>query len=116
MCRAARGIRIIRVLRGVRATRVLSQLILQRRSEITMLAARLAALSLNGLSGIAIARRERASSNIRKAGDADSGGIRLALLPRPYELSWMETEKVSLVTFFSHFYPVRAFDQAVISS
>ena len=37
--RAARALRIIRVLRGIRATRVLSQLILQRRSESTMLAA-----------------------------------------------------------------------------
>ena len=168
--RAAQALRIIRVLRGIRATRVLSQLILQRRSESTMLAATLAALLLIVVSSIAILNVENEpGSDNRTAGDAgdaeswgsttiissgcgdkchltsegraiavvlmvvgkvwadrkcrppgrllpDSGGIRLALLSRFYELSWMETEKVSLVTFFSHFYPVRAFDQAVISS
>lgn len=70
--RAARALRIIRVLRGIRATRVLSQLILQRRSESTMLAATLVALLLIVVSAIAMPNVENdRGSNIRTAGDAE---------------------------------------------
>ncbi len=70
--RAARALRIIRVLRGIRATRVLSQLILQRRSESTMLAATLVALLLIVVSSIATQNVENdPASNIRTAGDAE---------------------------------------------
>ena len=70
--RAGRALRIIiRLLRGIRATRVLSQLIVQRRSESTMLSAALVALLLIVVCGVAILSVENDHvSNIRTAEDA----------------------------------------------
>lgn len=69
--RAARVLRIVRVLRGLRASRLIAQLILERRAESTFLAATLVALLLVVVSSISILHFEAGTdANIKTAEDA----------------------------------------------
>jgi len=69
--RAARVFRIFRVLRGLRASKLLAQLILERRAESTFLAASLVALLLVVVASVSVLQFEAgAESNIRTAEDA----------------------------------------------
>lgn len=69
--RAARAVRIFRVLRGVRATKILGSFALAKRAESTFLAAGLIAILLLIGAGISILQVETAlESNIRTAEDA----------------------------------------------
>ncbi|MCL4685452.1 ion transporter [Myxococcota bacterium] len=69
--RVARIFRIFRVLRGLRASRLLAQLILERRAESTFLAASLVALLLLVVASASVLQFEIGhESNIRTAEDA----------------------------------------------
>jgi voltage-gated potassium channel len=69
--RAARIMRIIRVLRGVRSARVLSQFILERRSQSAVLAAALVTITLVSAASISVLHFEAGSAgNIKSAEDA----------------------------------------------
>lgn len=69
--RAARVLRIVRVLRGLRATKLIAQLILERRAESTFLAVSLVALLLIVVSSISVLHFEAgADGNIKTAEDA----------------------------------------------
>ena len=69
--RAARVLRIFRVLRGVRATKLIISFILDRRSEATFLAAALISILLVVFSSIAILQLETsADANIKTPEDA----------------------------------------------
>ena len=68
--RAARVLRIVRVLRGVRSTRILAEMVLNRRAESAFLAAALISLLLVVFSSIAILQFESATGNIKTANDA----------------------------------------------
>jgi len=69
--RAARMLRIVRVLRGLRASKIIAQLILERRAESTFLAASLVALLLVIASSISILHFETdGDANIKTAEDA----------------------------------------------
>lgn len=69
--RAARVVRIFRVLRGIRATKLIVSFILDRRSEATFLAAALISILLVVFSSIAILQFETAAdANIKTPDDA----------------------------------------------
>lgn len=69
--RAARVLRVFRVLRGVRASKILSTFILQRRSESAFLAVALLSIVFVVLGSIAVLHFEDAEqANIRSAEDA----------------------------------------------
>jgi voltage-gated potassium channel len=68
--RAARVFRIVRVLRGVRSTRILAEMVLNRRAESAFLAAAMISLLLIVFSSIAILQFEAATGNIKTAEDA----------------------------------------------
>jgi voltage-gated potassium channel len=68
--RAARVFRIVRVLRGVRSTRILAEMVLNRRAESAFLAAAMISLLLIVFSSIAILQFEDATGNIKTAEDA----------------------------------------------
>lgn len=69
--RAARVFRIFRVLRGLRASRLLGQLVLERRAESTFLAASLVALLLLVVGSVSVLHFEAsADGNIKSAEDA----------------------------------------------
>jgi voltage-gated potassium channel len=69
--RAARILRLFRVLRGLRATKVLATLVLRRRAESTFLAASLVAMLLIVFCSIAVLHFETdADSNIKTPDDA----------------------------------------------
>jgi voltage-gated potassium channel len=69
--RAARVLRVFRVLRGVRASKILSTFILQRRSESAFLAVALLSIVLVVLGSIAVLHFEdSADANIKSAEDA----------------------------------------------
>lgn len=68
--RAARVLRIVRVLRGVRSTRILTEMVLNRRAHSAFLAAALISLLLIVFSSISILQFESATGNIKTANDA----------------------------------------------
>jgi voltage-gated potassium channel len=69
--RAARIARIVRVLRGIRATRILTNVVLEKRRQSGILAAALLALLLLTVAGISILHVETdPASNIKTAEDA----------------------------------------------
>lgn len=69
--RAARIVRVLRVLRGLRATKLLANLVLQRRGESAFLAVSLLALLLIVFCSIAVLHSETdRESNIKTAEDA----------------------------------------------
>lgn len=69
--RAARIVRIFRVLRGVRAARILTSVIVERRAQSAIFAALLLSIVLIAVSSIAVLNFEDvAESNIKTPGDA----------------------------------------------
>lgn len=69
--RAARVVRIVRVLRVMRASRVIGQLMLERKAESTFLAVSLIAILMVGVCSIAVLHFEsEADGNIKTAEDA----------------------------------------------